>query len=111
MDSTELDCLCLNLLESVGVYHKSGLSNVTKMFPLTFYLRSTLTLVHQQSSTGLIHIPRESNFRPRVISDCTISFFRLPTLSLNHVMFGLQSHQYIVQHKKKLKMDIHKVRK
>jgi len=33
-----------------------------------------------------------------MISDCTVSAFRLCTLRLYHMMFCLQSHQYIVQH-------------
>ena len=50
-----------------------------------------------------MYIPQKGNFdlgSYPTISDFTVSAFRLRTLRLYHVMFCLQSHQYIVQHKK-----------
>ena len=45
-------------------------------------------------------IPQKGNFVLGfylTVSDCTVSAFRMRTLCLYHVMFCLQSQQYIVQ--------------
>ena len=53
------------------------------------------------NSVHAFYIARQGNFDLGLfpmVTDCAVSAFRLPTLGLNHVMFCLQSHQFIVQH-------------
>jgi len=48
----------------------------------------------------VVYIPQKGNFnlgQYPTISDCTVSAFRLRTLRLYHVIFCLQSQQYIVK--------------
>jgi len=74
---------------------------IIQISKIEYPVKKSITIILPQSLV-VLYILQKDNFDLGLfpmVSDCSFSAFRLPTLRLNHMMFCLQSHQFIVQHK------------